>query len=58
MALKNQLIDTGPLVAYLDRKDTEHNSVADIIEQAKVARATFEALHGGVAHHGGKMVKA
>ncbi len=32
MALKPLLIDTGPIVAYLDRADSEHGSVSALID--------------------------
>lgn len=44
MALKTRLIDTGPLVAYLDRADSEHERIAAAIGSFRGTLCTTSAV--------------
>jgi len=44
LALKTLLIDTGPLVAYLDRADQEHDRVAPVIDAFRGTLCTTGAV--------------
>ncbi len=44
MALKNLLIDTGPLVAYLDKADSEHDRIAEVINAFRGTLCTTGAV--------------
>ena len=42
--MKTWLIDTGPIVAYLDARDSEHQRVADVLEDFKGQLVTTSAV--------------
>lgn len=44
MAVKNLLVDTGPLVAYLDRADVEHEKIAATIGDFRGTLCTTSAV--------------
>ena len=44
MALRPVLIDTGPLVAYLDRTDAEHEAVSGFLDDFKGMLCTTTAV--------------
>jgi len=53
------LLDTGPLVAFLDRTDSRHNSAVELIDplntpfkscEAVLSEACFLLRRGGVSH--------
>src|SRR5439155_20565280 len=48
--MKAWLVDTGPFVSYLDRKDPAHTSIADLLHNFKGRLLTTAAVIGEVMY--------